>query len=215
MGAGQMQRRIAAVVCASAIAVAGLWATPALASSQESRFTYLTNHERSSRGIRTLAVMGDLVAIARRHSEQMAARGTIYHNNDLPNEVSGNWTMLGENVGKGQSVDSIHDAFMNSPEHRANILRTAFNQVGIGTAVKDGYIYVTEVFAERGSSPHTTVRRTPRRSARPARGVPHRSAPKHVAPAGVEPPRTVSVLIILVGLDARTVSPVTGAALGV
>jgi len=211
-------QRIASVVCATAIAFAALSATPAVASTQESRFNYLTNHERSSRGIRTLRIASDLVAIARRHSQQMAARGTIYHNNNLPNEVSGNWTMLGENVGKGPSVDSIHDAFMNSPEHRANILRSGFNQMGIGTAVKDGYIYVTEVFAQRGSTAHRTVHHSVRRAVRHA--VHHvvrkaKTKPKRAAPAGVEPPRIVSVLIRLAGLDARDVSPITGEALGV
>src|SRR5205807_9504524 len=116
-----MQRRIASTAVAFALALGGVFAaaTPAQASGDESRFTYLTNHERSSRGIRTLVVEGDLVAIARRHSEDMANCGCIYHNQNLPNQVGGNWTELGENVGKGQSVDSIHDAFMNSAPHRA------------------------------------------------------------------------------------------------
>ena len=211
-------QKIASILCASAIAFAVLSATPALASSQESRFDYLTNHERSSRGIRTLSIASDLVAIARRHSEQMASRGTIYHNNNLPNEVGGNWTMLGENVGKGPSVDSIHDAFMNSPEHRANILRSGFNQMGIGTAVKDGYIYVTEVFAARGSTPHRTVRHSVRRTVRRA-AVHHRRARHHhharVQAIHVEEPRSVSALIRLASMDAREVSPASGVALGI
>jgi len=212
-----MRRRIASTGVAAALALGAIFAvaTPAQASSEESRFTSLTNHERSSRGIRTLTVASDLVSIARRHSEQMAARGTIYHNDNLANEVGGNWTMLGENVGKGGSVDSIHDAFMNSAPHRANILRSNFNQVGIGTAVKGGYIYVTEVFAARGSTSryHAAVRHVARRSA------PHialRPAPnRKIAPPAVEAPQTVSVLVRLIGLDARQVDPVTGAALGI
>jgi hypothetical protein len=221
-----MQRRTASIVVAVALMLgAALAEAPAFASSQESRFTSLTNHERSSRGIRTLSVAGDLVSIARRHSEQMASRGYIYHNGNLQNEVGGNWTELGENVGKGQSVDSIHDAFMNSSEHRANILRRSFNQVGIGTAVRDGYIYVTEVFAQRGSAPayhrpvvHHVVRHTrprpPARHPHPVRAV-KRAHPRVAAPAAVAAPRTLSVLIRLIGLDARLVSPVTGEALGI
>jgi len=226
LGAGQMQTRTASFVVASALAFVAVLAAPAVASSQESRFTSLTNHERTSRGIRSLAVASDLVTIARRHSEQMAARGTIYHNNNLPNEVGGNWTELGENVGKGQSVDSIHRAFMNSSEHRANILRRGFNQVGIGTALRNGYIYVTEVFAQRGSSPthhatyhvarHVARRTVHHHAVHRIATVRHRPEPRRpVAPAAVESPRTISVLIRLIGLDARLVSPVTGEALGV
>ena len=213
-------QKIASILCASAIAFVALSATPALASTQESRFNYLTNHERSSRGIRTLRIASDLVSIARRHSEQMASRGTIYHNNNLANEVGGNWTMLGENVGKGPSVDSIHDAFMNSPEHRANILRSGFNQMGIGTAVKNGYIYVTEVFAQRGSTPrvvHHTVRRTVRHHVvhHAARRAKAKAKAKPARPVAVEPPRLVSALIRLASMDAKDVSPASGVALGI
>jgi cysteine-rich secretory family protein len=215
-----MQRRTASVALAVFIALGGLLVAPtsAQASSEESRFTSLTNHERSSRGLRTLRVTSDLVAIARRHSQQMASRGDIYHNDNLENEVGGNWTELGENVGKGPSVDSIHNAFMDSAPHRANILRSSFNQVGIGTAIKNGYIYVTEVFAKRGSTPRTVVHRAP---PRPRPQVAHRAPPppkpkpKPRPAQPIEAPRTVSVLVRLIGLDADRVSPITGEALGI
>ena len=181
------------------------------------RFTSLTNHERSSRGLRTLSVRSDLVAIARRHSQEMANHGGIYHNDNLANEVSGDWTELGENVGRGPTVDDIHRAFMNSAPHRANILRASYNQIGIGTAIKGGYIYVTEVFAKRGSSPVVVHHSRPRARRivvrRPARPRPK---PRPVAPVAVAAtPRTVEVLVRLLGLDATRVDPVTGAALGI
>src|SRR5204862_1717148 len=55
----------------------------------------------------------------------------------------------GENVGVGPNVDSLEDAFMNSPEHRANILDSDYTEIGIGTAVgKDGRLYVTQDFRQ-------------------------------------------------------------------
>jgi hypothetical protein len=55
--------------------------------------------------------------------------------------------MVGENVGMGGSASSIHQAFMNSAPHRANILDHDFTQVGIGTAYDDkGVLYITQVF---------------------------------------------------------------------
>ena len=132
-----MQTRTASIVLCAALAL-GVMAsttTQALASSDESRFTSLTNHERTSRGIHGLVTKSDLVAVARRHSQEMVKRGYIYHNENLPNEVGGNWRMLGENVGRGGSVDAIHQALMDSAPHRHNILESRFNQVGIGTAI--------------------------------------------------------------------------------
>jgi len=210
-----MRKRVGSIVLAGAVAFGGMLLTPGIAhaSSEESRFTSLTNHERSSRGLRTLTVKSDLVSIARRHSQEMANSGGIYHNDNLANEVSGDWTELGENVGKGPTVDAIHRAFMDSAPHRANILRSSYNQVGIGTVIRVDYIYVTEVFAKRGSTP-TVVRRTvsrPRTTVRRAAAPRAKPKPKPL----VEAPRTVVVLVQLLGLDATRVDPITGAALGI
>ena len=43
-----------------------------------------------------------------------------------PNE----WVKLGENVGYGGSIDQVHEAYMNSPGHRANILDPSYQSVG-------------------------------------------------------------------------------------
>ena len=216
-----MQKRTASIVLAAALAIGAVVLSPtqSFASSEESRFTSLTNRERTSRGGRSLVTKSDLVSIARRHSRRMAERGYIYHNDNLPNEVGGDWQMLGENVGRGGSVDAIHNAFMNSAPHRRNILESRFNQVGIGTYIaSDGRIYVTEIFAKRGSTPRPRVVQRPRVTRRVAT-PPRRSAPPprpKPKPAPPPPnPQTVEILVRLIGLDARQVNPATGAAMGV
>jgi Cysteine-rich secretory protein family len=147
-----LRRRIASLVAATAVAVTAFAATSAQASTQESQFVSLTNSARSSAGLAGYSVASDLVSLARRHSQEMAAKHTIYHNPNLANDVSG-WQMVGENVGMGGSVSSIHQAFMNSPAHKANILDHDFTQVGIGTAFDDkGVLYVTEVFRKPSGS---------------------------------------------------------------
>jgi cysteine-rich secretory family protein len=216
-----MSRRSASTLLAAALVFGGIALTPAraFASTQESRFTSLLNHERTSRGGHALVTKSDLVEVARRHSRDMAERGYIYHNSNLPNEVGGDWRILGENVGRGGSVDSIHNAFMNSETHKRNILDSRFNQIGVGTFVaSNGYLYVTEVFAGRGSSP--APRRVVHRSA-PRRVAPARAAVKPVsrpkarpvAPATIDA-QSVRILVRLIGLDARAVNPATGAAMG-
>src|SRR5688572_5195953 len=103
-------------------------------TSVESCFFSAINRERASRGRSRLALAGDLTEIARRHSRRMANDKTIYHNRNLGNEISGNWSAAGENVGMGPSCSSIHDAFMGSPGHRANIIDSDYNQGGVGVA---------------------------------------------------------------------------------
>ena len=46
-----------------------------------------------------------------------------------------NWRWVGENVGYGPDVATVHAAFMNSPAHKANILDRDYTEVGIGAVV--------------------------------------------------------------------------------
>jgi hypothetical protein len=137
----------------------GIQAASAGTADDAASFVRKINAERSSRGLRSLVMRSDLAAIARAHSRAMAGDGYIYHSSNLPSKVSGDWRLIGENVGEGPDVQSLHDAFMASPAHRKNVLESVFNQVGIGVVrAGDGTLYVTEVYAARGSSsPVSTV----------------------------------------------------------
>jgi uncharacterized protein YkwD len=150
-------RRLASLIAATTVAITAfaVVAPAAQASTEESQFVSLTNSARGSNGLHSYGVASDLVAVARRHSQEMAAKHTIYHNPNLASDVSG-WQAVGENVGMGGSASSIHQAFMNSAPHRANILDRDFTQVGIGTAYDDkGVLYVTEVFRKPEGSTYT------------------------------------------------------------
>jgi cysteine-rich secretory family protein len=178
-------------------------------SGTETCFFNRINAERSDVGRPKLVLKGDLVSVARKHSKEMAADGTIYHNDDLKNEVGGNWWALGENVGMGSSCESLHDAFMGSPGHKANILDKDYNQIGVGAEVEDGTIYVTMVFAGRPSGP--TPKPKFETKPTPATAPP----PKPKPPKPVAPARTLSIMLVLLGMDAARVDPTSGAALGV
>ena len=75
----------------------------------------------------------------------MAAANRLYHNPNLATDVK-NYAWAGENVGYGPDLVTLHQAFMNSPEHRANILSTRFTEIGIAVVAKDGVLWVAEVF---------------------------------------------------------------------
>lgn len=200
-------RRVA-FVAAVLIALAGAPAVPASAAEEaaESQFVSLTNSSRSGSGAGRLSVDGELTAIARRWSAKMAADNRLAHNPNLSREVTQDWAKLGENVGVGDNPDQIHQAFMNSPAHRANILDGAFTRVGIGVVRGgDGRIWVTEVFMRLrsddsgGSSPSppppATAAPRPATTRPPAPATtarPRPPAPATTAPPVTEPPATTT-----------------------
>jgi uncharacterized protein YkwD len=142
--------RVPAVLLLAFLLVAGVPVEPAAAdgsvamSSMESDFVSRINQERSSRGLATLRVASDMVTVARNHSRRMADADHLHHNPNFGSEVT-NWRKVGENVGRGPSVSSLHRAFMNSPSHRNNLLDPAWTEVGIGVVVVDGRIWVTQL----------------------------------------------------------------------
>ena len=52
----------------------------------------------------------------------MVANGGISHNPDFSNEVQAYWMKLGENVGVGGDVQSLMNAFVNSPYFRSDFI---------------------------------------------------------------------------------------------
>ena len=215
-----MKRRfvwVVIVACVAGVLVADTPRAFAL-SSDEACFFNSLNGERQARGRKKLVLKGDLVTVARRHSKRMADDGTIYHNRNLRNEVDGHWWAIGENVGMGPTCKAIHDAFMASPGHKANILDTDYNQIGVGVEIEDDTVYVTEVFAGRPSgSGSSNPKARPKRSVVPDRpDPPDPPKPRPAKPRPLEAePQLVSILLMLVGMDAERVDPATGAAMGV
>ncbi|MGH2726032.1 MAG: CAP domain-containing protein [Actinomycetota bacterium] len=199
-----MGRRVGAALAVALTAALLLTASPSSASSaQEADFVSRINAERAAAGLSAVASKTDLADVAREWAQHMAAEGTIAHDPNLPYKVSG-WTMLGDNVGKGPSVSSIHKAFMESDTHRHIILDPDFNQVGVGVAQAGSILYVAEVFARRTGSGSAAP--APKPKPKPV------TAPIENAVIGLTgriwsvdltaPPVTVDVLMQLVALDA-------------
>lgn len=107
----------------------------------------LINRARVARDLPKLSLSPSLSKKAKRHSAEMAARGSIFHSADLRAVLAPyDWSVGGENVGAGFSVEGLHDAFMDSPPHRENVLRASFRHVGIGFVRADGALWVTLIF---------------------------------------------------------------------
>jgi uncharacterized protein YkwD len=115
---------------------------------EEDRATELVNQSRNSVGLPGLPTNIDLVLKAQAWSRQLANDQRLYHSN-LADGIGYNWARLGENVGYGYSIEQVHDAFMNSSGHRANILDSRFNRIGLGvTRSGDGRYWVVQEFMQ-------------------------------------------------------------------
>ncbi len=114
------------------------------------RLFQATNESRGRFGVPKLRLNRELSVIARRHSMAMARSGKLFHT--TPAEAEAHlqgiaWQVWGENVGyTPQGITSIQQAFMDSPDHRDNILNGAFSEVAIGSVRVDGTLWVTVFF---------------------------------------------------------------------
>ncbi|RLN67513.1 hypothetical protein BBJ28_00021830 [Nothophytophthora sp. Chile5] len=95
-----------------------------------SQMLELVNEQRTAQGLSSLCMNSKLLSSAARHSDDMAANNYMAHNGsdgstmeERITEAGFIWTAVGENVAAGQeNVTAVMTAWMNSPEHKANIL---------------------------------------------------------------------------------------------
>lgn len=163
------RRTVAAAVALLALVLAVLVPGTARAADTgaEAAFVAAVDQERASAGLPGLTVADDLVAVARRHAVRMADSDDLHHNPNLTGEVAG-WQKVGENVGRGPGVDVIHQAFMDSPAHRANVLDADWIEVGVGVEVRDGRLWVAQVFRQPAAAPAQAPAPAPAPAAAPA-----------------------------------------------
>lgn len=65
---------------------------------------------------------------------------------DMMKSLGITYRAAGENIAKNTSVLGAHNAFMNSPGHKANILGSQYGKAGFGFYQEGQYLYVTEWF---------------------------------------------------------------------
>jgi len=111
-----------------------------------SELTTLANKERAVKGLAPLKVNDKLVEAAQEKAQDMINNGYFAHTSPVGitpwywfDRVGYNYVAAGENLAK-DFTDSqfLHQAWMNSPSHRANILNKNYQEIGI--AVIEGKI---------------------------------------------------------------------------
>jgi uncharacterized protein YkwD len=152
-----------AALCAAFLVA--LWVVSGSSAAQfsrasESGILNAMNQVRVAAGLRPLRFDGKLHAAARAHSADMMRRGYFGHG-AFSRRMSGfhvHAKTVGENLAWGtgpySAATAIVQEWLQSPEHRANLLRAGFSRVGVGSAIgtfvgRDDATVVTADFAGR------------------------------------------------------------------
>lgn len=113
----------------------------------------LHNKIRKENNLTRLKWDSSLAETCKKHSLVMSKKDTLFHDPKLP-EIAEHlygdrWVLLGENVGVGQNQDTLQKAFINSKEHRENILQDRYTHMGIGLEKSPYALWVTVRFVEK------------------------------------------------------------------
>ncbi|MGC5021074.1 CAP domain-containing protein [Micromonospora sp. DT47] len=126
-------------------------------SSQAKQVVDLVNAERAKAGCNALKIDDKLMLAAQRHSQDQADHQDMTHTGsdgsdagERLDRVGYSWRTYGENVAWNQKTPAaVMDAWMNSPDHRDNILNCAFTQIGVGVATSNGPYWTQDFAAPR------------------------------------------------------------------
>nr|WP_238457309.1 CAP domain-containing protein [Litchfieldia salsa] len=109
-------------------------------SSFEEQVVQLVNQERAKAGLKPLTHRADLKNVAHKKAQDMI--NSNYFSHTSPNYGSPfqmlktfgiSYQSAGENIAKGQKTPKeVMNAWMNSPGHRANILKPEYDSIGVG-----------------------------------------------------------------------------------
>ncbi|GAA2593075.1 CAP domain-containing protein [Streptomyces lienomycini] len=113
----------------------------------------LVNDERARSGCSPVAANSALRELAEDFSRSMATQGFFDHTDPGGKtpwdraEAAGISGLGGENIARGQAdAQAVMDAWMNSPDHRANILNCDFKTLGVGVHFGSGGPWWTQDF---------------------------------------------------------------------
>ena len=140
--------------------------TEILAITEDMLFKSM-NKERMKMGRRGLSRSKLLRRASRAHSVQMARDADLVHSKDLAGVMGRrSWSSLGENIGvaaygevisphngellsvitEEDAAGFLHEAWMQSDDHRHNILKRNYRRAGIGVVASDNRSWATVIF---------------------------------------------------------------------
>ena len=143
------------LVAVSAPAVVAGWTNYTFSSADEDKMVTLINQARASAGLPALTRSSGLDDVARWRSKDMWDRN--YFSHTIPSPPGGNvfdelhrrnicYTVAGENIGTNNypddvSTQTMFNGWMGSSTHKALILGSGFNRIGLGAFKGTGTTY--------------------------------------------------------------------------
>jgi hypothetical protein len=133
---------------AAQIAAQGSYAGAGDLHAEARQIYALANEERTQAGVGRLDWDPALAQAALAHCLLMAQQGPISH--QYPGEADlstrtaqagAHFSVIEENVALGPSADAIHEEWMHSPGHRANLLSPDMDRVGVAVVAARGALY--------------------------------------------------------------------------
>lgn len=127
---------------------------PAAIQPEAWQIVQLANQARAEVGAGPLEWDAALAEAARRHCLRMVAEGPIAHRyagepglSERVAEAGAHFSLIEENVAFAATPDAIHDAWMQSPGHRANLLNPRVDRVGVAVVTSREGLYVVADYA--------------------------------------------------------------------
>jgi len=150
----KISMRIACAGLAMLLLAAGAMAQQRTESVERQIFDS-ANDARRAQGLLRLKWDPALARAAQQHAAAMARQNMLSHQlpaePSLPTRVSRSgvyFISLSENVAQGHDADQISQEWVQSPQHRQNLLDPEMNRIGIGVAERDGQLFAVEDFAK-------------------------------------------------------------------
>jgi uncharacterized protein YkwD len=160
------------LVLSSALAVCALtiiFSRPSIVGAQSNAVTDMAariNHERVTRGLAPYALNAQLTNSAQAHADDIARTqqfghvgsdgSTTQQRVERAGYANYSWGFrVGENWARFSSVASAFAMWMDSPDHRNNILHAYYREIGIGVAATrgGGFVYVVDFGAQPNTLP--------------------------------------------------------------
>ncbi|HBR32239.1 MAG: SafA/ExsA family spore coat assembly protein [Eubacteriales bacterium] len=116
-------------------------------TSYEQQVIDLVNNIRAQNGLNRLKANWELSRVARYKSQDMHDKNYFSHTSPtygspfaMMNAFGISYRTAGENIAKGYSTpQAVVNGWMNSSGHRANILNSAYTQIGVGYVSSGNY----------------------------------------------------------------------------
>lgn len=139
---------------AAALAMDARFGNTQALRAKEGELFELTNQARAARGVAPLEWDPALASAAHSHCLRMAAEGPISHQyggepdlSQRAGQAGAHFSLIEENVAVGPYTDAIHQGWMHSAGHRANLLNPQVDRIGVAVVAAGGRLYAVADFA--------------------------------------------------------------------